>query len=176
MILNGRIGSSAVFQSLSAVVLLIWVCSVTSVRGVPAPARPTEHVRTYRFKARITKNGGVVPFAVDSILIREFTYDLKGRDRRADDKEAGIFESSRNALSFQVAGNRFVAVGSVDATLAVFDHAEHFQIYAKDLELPKGWKMNHESQSSSLILQNVPPKGRNDASIFQPACRLESVH
>src|SRR5262245_40325072 len=116
---------------------------------------------TYRFTARIRDNGGITPFKVGEVIRGTFTYDPWGRDQHPDARQNGTFQSSRNALSFQFGDQYFYGTGDVLADVAVFKHAEHFGVIAPDLQLPKGWEMNHtrRSQSYGILFQNAPSKG-----------------
>jgi hypothetical protein len=116
---------------------------------------------TYRFTARITDNGGVLPFRVGDTIKGTFTYDLDGRNQRPDARDWGDYKSPQNALSLDLGNLRFSGVGDIKVTVGAFKHAEHFQIVAFDLKLPDGWEMDHggRSQYYSIVLQNAPPKG-----------------
>ena len=119
---------------------------------------PIDTPRMYRFAARINDNGGVSPFKVGELITGTFTYDLRGKNKVAANLPHGSFESKRNSLAFQLGDLRFSCIGEVSVTIGAFGHAEHFQIIAFDLELPKGWEMDHKkgSQTYSFLLQNAP--------------------
>jgi hypothetical protein len=125
-----------------------------------ATIRPTE-TRTYRFTARVQKNGGVTPFQVGSIITGSFTYDMQALNLVKDGLPYGQYRSPRNRFSFQCDGYSFTGTGVIEVTTGLFPYAEHFGIVAFDLELPPGWKMRHngESHAYSLLLQNAPPRG-----------------
>ncbi len=76
---QGRLGSLAL--ALPPLVAFLPVVAVAA----PAPAR--RDVRTYRFTARVSDNGGVTPFKAGSLITGTFSYDLKARNtRRAEDR------------------------------------------------------------------------------------------
>jgi hypothetical protein len=129
---------------------------------VAAPLKPAadRDLRTYRFTARVTGNGGVTPFQVGAVVKGAVTYDLRGTDRLPAHKESGRYESERNSLSARVGDLEFGAAGGVWATTGAFDSAETFQVVAFDLTLPAGWDMDHTNpgQSYGVVLQNAPPR------------------
>ena len=126
----------------------------------PAPFRRQASARTYRFKACVESNGGVSPFKVGSLITGTFTYDLKGKHDGPPQPCHGTYKSALNSLAFQVGDLRFFGTGDVDVTTGAFEEAEHFQIVASDLRLPRGWEMDHtrRSQTYSFLLQNAPSK------------------
>jgi hypothetical protein len=149
---QGRLGSLAL--ALSPLVALLPVDS----GAAPAPAH--RDVRTYRFTARVTDNGGVTPFKLGSLITGTFGYDLKGKHKRPDAPRYGVYMSAKNALTFEGAGLRFAGAGEVLAIAFSSRGVEHFGIVAPDLKLPKGWRIDHggRSQTYSILLQNVPPR------------------
>jgi hypothetical protein len=114
----------------------------------------------YRFIARITDNGGVMPFKKGEVICGTFAYDRRGTDKRPEAREHGVFVSSYNSLSLHYGDQYFRGTGDVLATVAVFEHAEHFGVVVHDLDLPKGWEMDHtiRSQSYGILFQNAPSK------------------
>ena len=142
--------------------LLTFQPANTPVARSAAPFRgpALDHVRRYQFTARIKANAGVSPFKVGSVITGRFTYDLKGKNKHADNLSHAAFESARNAFTFQAGDLGFSGAGEILVTTAAFKYAEHFQIVAFNLNLPMGWEMNHakDSQSFSFLLQNAPAK------------------
>jgi hypothetical protein len=169
-------------------VALVAVCLVAVIKdnAVATPAPDT--TRTYRFAARVQDNGGVTPFRLGSTVRGQFTYDMSAKNQederrrraiansqtakaREDERrkstakqtpeDVGRFVSPHNRFSFSVDDLHFTgAAGKVAVTTAVFRHAEHFQIVAYDLDLPRGWDMKHDrGQSYGILLQNAPPRG-----------------
>jgi hypothetical protein len=128
-------------------------------RTAPIPP-PGRGVHTYRFTARIRDNGGLSPFKVGGVITGTFTYDLQAKTTRSPNPFHGHYQSARNSLTFQMGDLRFIGTGDVLVTVGAFDHAEHFQVVAFDLTLPKGWEMDHtgRSQTYSVLLQNAPPR------------------
>src|SRR4051812_43711758 len=61
---------------------------------VAAPSKPAadRDLRTYRFTARVTDNGGVTPFKAGAVVKGTVTYDLRGKDRLPDHTIMGQFE------------------------------------------------------------------------------------
>jgi hypothetical protein len=130
---------------------------------VAAPLRPPAddpNLRTFRFSARVAKNGGVTPFEVGTVVKGTITYDLRGKDRLTENFECGKYDSERNALSLRLGDLEFKGVGKVVASASAFGHAESVSVIAPDLVLPSGWAMEHGSRSQSygVILQNAPPR------------------
>jgi hypothetical protein len=125
-----------------------------------APAPAPRSVRTYRFTARVTDNGGVTPFKVGSVITGTFSYDLKARNTRPAEARSGAYTSARNALTFEAGGLRFAGTGDVHVIVYAFDTAEYFGLTAPGLKLPRGWEVPHggRSQSYGVLLQNVPPR------------------
>ena len=134
--------------------------SLVARSAAPFRGPALDHVRTYRFTARIAANAGVTPFKVSSVITGRFTYDLKGKNKHADNLSHAAFESARNAFTFQMGDLCFSGAGEILVTVATFKYAEHFQIVAFNLNLPMGWEMNPAkgSQSFSFLLQNAPAK------------------
>jgi hypothetical protein len=128
----------------------------TSGGRAPVPVE----TRTYRFKARITDNAGITPFKVKDTISGKFTYDVRSEVVRKGD-EWGHFKSKRNAVMFEYGDLSFVGTGDVLVTVSSFKHAEHFSVVAPDLQLPKGWEMDHKlgSQTYSVLVQNAPSQG-----------------
>ena len=141
--------------------LVPWVLPGTpSIRAVPLRERPSKNLRTYRFKARIKANNGVTPFKVGKVITGTFTYDVAGKGEDTP-PVCGMFHSGGNALSFQVGQLHFKCIGDILVTTGLYKYAEHFQVVAPDLQLPRGWQMDHtrRSQTYSVLFQNAPPKG-----------------
>jgi hypothetical protein len=73
----------------------VFACLVVALLGpafaAPAPfPRPDNlYTRTYRFKARITDNGGITPFKRGRHITGAFTYDLKSKAVRTDSQSYG---------------------------------------------------------------------------------------
>jgi hypothetical protein len=131
-----RVGRLLGFALLAAV-----ITSVAASARVPLPV----HTRTYRFTARIEDNAGVSPFKVGERFKGTFTYDLKSRNTVPGKAEHGNYESRRNSLTFRLGDLRFSGAGKVKVTIGAFGHAEHFQVFASDLDLPEG---NHPRRHS----------------------------
>jgi hypothetical protein len=144
---------------------LLWV-SATRAR---APLPPYAHARSYRFTARITENSGVTPFKVGDVISGSFTYDLKGKNSQPGLPGHAFYESTRNAITFQVGDLQFTGVGDVTCVVNSLDICEDFGIVAPDLKLPDGWQMDHKrySQTYSFRLQNAPVRNviARDATI-----------
>ncbi len=132
---------------------------------VAAPLRPAADpdLRTYRFTARVTENGGVTPFKVGAVIKVAITYDMRGKDLQADGKEYGRYESKKNAISARIGDLEFRSAGDVWAESGAFSYAEHVQVVAFDLDLPAGWEMDHHSgdknsNSFGVLFQNAPSR------------------
>jgi hypothetical protein len=147
-------------KPLGGIVLVAALFHLLATRGAPAPAPFHTNLRTYRFTARIKENAGVTPLAVGKVITGTLTYDLKGKKTRQVGDHGAYFQSARNSLVFEVGGLRFSGAGDVLFTVGAFS-AEHYQVVASDLQLPKGWEMEHTrgSQSYGILLQNAPAKG-----------------
>jgi hypothetical protein len=117
-------------------------------------------LRAYRFKAKITGNDGVTPFKVGGLITGSLKYDLNGENISPKKTTHAQYRSVRNTFSFEVGDLRFTGAGDVWVTIGAFPHAEHFQIVAFDLNLPRGWQMDHtkRSQTYAIVLQNAPAK------------------
>jgi hypothetical protein len=148
-------------KSLGGIVLVSALFQLFAAWGAPAPAPIQTNLRTYRFTARIKKNAGITPLPVGKVITGTLTYDLKGKNTRPAGAAFADFQSARNSLVFEVGGLRFSSAGDVLFTVGAFDHAEHYQVVAFDLQLPKGWEMDHtrRSQTYGIVLQNAPAKG-----------------
>src|SRR5690349_14255781 len=107
--------------------VIIWtlpMVGTTALLGIAASTtaqdqgRAPDDTRTYRFTARIKSNGGVTPFKAGEALIGVFTYDLRGRNKVAENPTNAVFQSARNSISFQVGERRtaFAGVGEVRVT------------------------------------------------------------
>jgi len=131
-----------------------------SAARAPVPPPRARPVRSYRFKARVEKNGGVTPFKVGAVITGTFAYDPKVKKPTRGDASYAHYDSKLNAIEFRLGELRFAGAGEVMFTISRFEHAEHVGIIAYDLALPKGWSMDHtrRSQSYGLTLQNAPPK------------------
>jgi hypothetical protein len=136
------------------------VVGLSAVARAPAPVYRENHTRTFRFKARITKNGGVAPFKVGEVITGTFAYDLKGENIRPDMTRFGRYRSKRNSFSFHLGDLRFTSVGDVLISIVASDGNETFSLTAPDLKLPEGWQMDHTggSQTYGPLFQNVPPR------------------
>jgi hypothetical protein len=135
-----------------------------SAARAPAPfalARE-RHTRNYRFTARVKDNGGVSPFRVGALITGTFTYGLRATKIRPQQRSLpfGHYQSRRNSITFQLGDLRFAGKGPVLVTVSSLNHSEHFGVVAPDLELPRGWEMDHtqRSQTYGFLLQNAPPK------------------
>jgi hypothetical protein len=123
----------------------------------PAHQRDT---RTYRFKAHVSANDGVLPFRVGATIVGEFTYDLKAKDEFTPKiKATGRYPSARNAFAFYLGDQRFSGTRKIAVTTGLFPYAEHFQIVAFDLKLPPEWDTDHSVGTYGIVLQNAPPRG-----------------
>jgi hypothetical protein len=140
---------------LSTVLFHLLVGLAASARA-PLPVR----TRTYQFTARITDNEGVTAFKVGELIKGTFTYEVGGGNLRPDVEGFGRYQSKRNSLAFQYGDLRFSGVGDILASVSMFHDSEHFRVEAPDLQLPKGWEMDHtrRSQSYAVSLQNAPPR------------------
>src|SRR5262249_10457096 len=95
----------------------------------PAGANPTSGVgsvdvrvhqgHTYKFRARVTDNGGVTPFKIGTLLRGGFTYDPRGKGQRPGAPQYGRYFSSQNALSFWLGDQRFRGAGDILATVGI---------------------------------------------------------
>lgn len=142
-----------------AILLLLIAATDTCTAPVP-PARQPDHVRTYRFSAKVRDNGGVTPFKVGALITGTFTYDLKAKAVRTDGSSYGHYQSPLNAIDFRLGDLRFTGVGDITFTAGMHGRAEHYGIGAPDLKLPRGWDMDHtrRSQTYTVLLQNAPPR------------------
>jgi hypothetical protein len=133
---------------------------VNSWARAPAPLVRDHHTRTYRFTARIKSNAGVTPFKVADLIKGTFTYDLRAKNKLPADAPYGSYSSKQNSFAFQLGDLQFTSIGEVGTWITVDDGVEDFSIRAHDVQIPKGWEVDHtgRSQSYGLQLQNVPTK------------------
>jgi hypothetical protein len=119
-------------------------------------------MRTYRFTARIKNNAGITPLKVGALIKGKFTYDLDGEKLRlpVNLPDCARYQSKHNTLVFQCGDLRFSATGRIWSSVSMFGYAEHFEVAAFDLQLPKGWEMDHRgpSQSYTVVFQNAPAR------------------
>jgi hypothetical protein len=155
---------------------ILWAALVAAVLSVPASARteqkPVEArkpslLRTYRFTAKITHNGGVTPFKVGTMVTGEFTYDLYATNIRPDRRDVGWYNSSKHRFSFRYGKLRFVGKGDIRLSIGKIPNTvESFGIGPRDLTMPPGWKMAPRDPQLPgdvpgfrVMLQNSPPFG-----------------
>jgi hypothetical protein len=124
-----------------------------------APAPVPLQTRTYQFEARVKDNAGITPFKVGDTISGRFTYDLRSEKVRGNPAFAH-YEAVRNSFMFESGDLRFIGAGKTTVSVSSFEHSEHFGIGAPDLDLPKGWEMDHtrRSQTYGVLFQNVPPR------------------
>ena len=164
-------GSARISALLAGLLVLTTVHTAWGADG-PVVARKPSRLRTYRFAAKITKNGGVTPFKVGTMITGEFTYDLAAKDIRQDNSEYGWYKSSKSKLTFNYRQLRFLGTGTIQVKIASSRSHEHFAILTTDLNMPKGWRIEphdtrkkYKSRTFGVMLQNAPSKGvlPNDA-------------
>jgi hypothetical protein len=144
---------------LTAILSLGAIIGVDTWARAPAPVYRERSTRTYRFTARIKSNDGVTPFKVADLIKGTFTYDLRGKNMRPDIASLGRYRSKRNSITFQLGDLRFTGTGEVLASVS-YRGDEHFAVGSSDLDLPKGWQMDHSgpSQTYTFLLQNAPTR------------------
>ena len=155
---RSRIGSFV--PSGLALALIATVTEVSLHGRTPLPAQEP-NVRTYRFKARVTDNDGVAPFKVGELITGTFTYDLKGsKVAEISSDVVARYKSRLNSIVFRFGDLRFVGKGEIHLNIAMLEQVENVGIIAPDLELPKGWAMDHTgpSQTYSFTVGNAPPR------------------
>jgi hypothetical protein len=133
----------------------------------PVAARKPKMLRTYRFTAKITHNGGVTPFKVGTMIMGEFTYDIYATNIRPDRSEVGWYNSSNHRFWFQYGKLRFVGRGDIRLSVGKIPKiVESFGIGSRDLKMPPGWRLGPPDSRFSgdvpgfrVMLQNDPPFG-----------------
>jgi hypothetical protein len=83
---------------LGGIVLVSALFHLPAPSAVATPLPRNPNLRTYRFTARITDNGGVTPFTVGKVITGTFTYDLKGKIF-SNGVDYGSYASIRNSAA-----------------------------------------------------------------------------
>jgi hypothetical protein len=144
---------------------LCWLCVWVPVVLAQEKQVPSG-LRTYRFSAKITENGGVTPFEVDKEIRGRFTYDLEDKSKNPPNKLSEAYCSERNTVTCQIDKLTFTGTGDRNMSLGTLllvsatGTAERFGVVARDFKLPVGWDMNHSSKALLIGVgfQNQPAR------------------
>lgn len=131
----------------------------------PVVAKKPSTLRTYRFTAKITDNGGITPFKVGGKITGEFTYDLFAKNVRPRLLEYPRYESKKNRMVVEYGSLRFKARGRIRLNIGASTSMEHFQIVTNDLAMPNGWQFilpesgrKNRYRTFGIVLQNSPTR------------------
>lgn len=121
----------------------------------------TAETVTYAFTAKITDNGGVEYFAKDTEITGSFTYDKDARTSPSSGAGYARYPSPKNKLILNYQGQKFVGRGKKYIVGVLSRTSESFAFRACDIQLPKGWKIDHSSESDGygIFLVNYPSRG-----------------
>lgn len=143
---------------------LLSVLATARAEEKPVVARKPAKLVTYRFTAKIIRNGGIAPFKVGTKITGQFTYDLNAKKVRGNNWYAH-YDSLNSRIVFKYGSLVFKSKGFTRLAIVQSRRSEHFGVVTYDLEMPKGWRLipapkplRNRGQSFSVYVDNEPPR------------------